>query len=56
MFKYSTFFLKIPFVDSLRNVQLITVRLLVFRCNDIFSKKENKNTVKVFVLVWFLQK
>ena len=30
----------IPFINSLRNVQLITlVRLLLFWCNDIFSKR-----------------
>lgn len=51
--KYSAF-LKNPFADSLRNVQLITLgRLLVFWCNDMFSKEEDKkfNTVKGFVLV-----
>lgn len=45
---------RIPFTDSLRHVELITLGiLLVFWCNDIFSKKENKqlNTVKVFVFV-----
>lgn len=50
---------KIPPTDSLRNIQLITVgRLLVFWCHEILNKKKNKqlNTVKVFVLVWFLQK
>lgn len=56
----SSFLKKIPFTNSLRNVQLITLgRLSVFWCNDIFSKEEDKklNTVKGFVLFClFLQK